>query len=950
MKTPYTLSKAITLLSNLVLNTLARYQIYVARIAYEIAKGIKPIHKSYTRSKITFGFCVLLVALFFIAPFSGYTQTTGDYKSVATGNWATLSTWNYYNGTSWVAATSYPGQNTGTGTVTIQGGYTVTLGQNITNTFTKLVIGDGIDGVDILAISAKIDVATPSVVVAIGGCFYFNTAVEFHLPTGATFIVLGPVVDGVTGVVVSGTCVDGQKIRIGGGAGEHFASCTGLPKDANPTLYSFSELNASGGVAELALSTSSNAPLCVGSSLYVTATVSGSGAATATFSWSGAGPSGYTYSSSNKTPTITGLASGSYTFTATAVDVNYTGFSKSQVLNVVVAPPSAGGTVTGGTEKCTGNTSGLLTLTGHTGTVTKWQLSTVSNFTTSTDIANTNSTYTSGALTTTTYFRAVVASGVCASANASATTVTIAPAKPTITTAISGPSIVCLSNPSVTFSIASVTNATSYSWTLPVGWSFNSGQGTNSVNVIAGNTNGTVTLTASNGCGTSNQVLYSSFSMVNTFYAVHNADVSALSSWTSSSNGTGINPYSFAVSGLTFQIPSGRTGNVNANYTINNATLQVEGTLSPLPSVTISGTGTLTGTGTVQCTRQSEFNVQYTIATKTLASVTVQYASVTGGQSISALTYAKLTLLNTSGTNTAMGNINVTTNLTTTAGGTLDMSTYILDGGLPTVSNAGTIRFSGASNGLAISTGTVEYSGTTQNIAAGTYTNLAISGGGTKTLAGVTTVNGVLALTNGIVRSSTSNSLAMGTSASYTGGTSNASFVDGPMTYTIATTAPTAKVFPVGTFGSIHKMEMTVVQTDATATTYIGQYFTGDANALGWSLPASGITNVSKLGYWHIAKSNQSIQGDGSDANLVSVVFTLHYNSNDAVNNPAQVLVAKSNSVTNKWMSGGVGNYTASTVTSTAFNGFSDLVLGSEGNGNPLPIELIDFNASIRKK
>jgi hypothetical protein len=106
------------------------------------------------------------------------------------------------------------------------------------------------------------------------------------------------------------------------------------------------------------------------------------------------------------------------------------------------------GAVTGGTNICSGSTSGTLTLAGHTGTISKWQSST--NGTTWSDIANTSNTYTSGALTQTTQFRAVVSTSVCGTANSTATTVTVRPAP---TASISGTTSVCqnASSPNVTF-------------------------------------------------------------------------------------------------------------------------------------------------------------------------------------------------------------------------------------------------------------------------------------------------------------------------------------------------------------------------------------------------------------------------------------------------------------------------------------------------------------------
>jgi len=93
-------------------------------------------------------------------------------------------------------------------------------------------------------------------------------------------------------------------------------------------------------------------------------------------------------------------------------------------VDIQVDPVSVGGSVAGGGTICSGSSSGLLTLSGHTGTITKWQ-SSVDNWVTPVDIANTSTTYTSGALTQTTQFRAVVTNGACSSANSAETTATI---------------------------------------------------------------------------------------------------------------------------------------------------------------------------------------------------------------------------------------------------------------------------------------------------------------------------------------------------------------------------------------------------------------------------------------------------------------------------------------------------------------------------------------------
>ncbi|NEW84215.1 MAG: hypothetical protein GZ094_17875, partial [Mariniphaga sp.] len=93
---------------------------------------------------------------------------------------------------------------------------------------------------------------------------------------------------------------------------------------------------------------------------------------------------------------------------------------------VEIIPPSVGGIILGASDVCIGSNSGLLTLSGHTGKVVKWQ-SSVSPFSTWTDIVNTTSAYAFDALTQTTQFRAVVQSGSCPAANSASATITVDP-------------------------------------------------------------------------------------------------------------------------------------------------------------------------------------------------------------------------------------------------------------------------------------------------------------------------------------------------------------------------------------------------------------------------------------------------------------------------------------------------------------------------------------------
>ncbi|MDA3883024.1 MAG: hypothetical protein PF481_07050 [Bacteroidales bacterium] len=115
--------------------------------------------------------------------------------------------------------------------------------------------------------------------------------------------------------------------------------------------------------------------------------------------------------------------------------------SKTVACSGSVDAQPVGGSVSGGTTICSGNTSETLTLASHTGTISKWQYSN-DNFSSDVhDIAHTSTTYTSGALTETTYFRAIISNGICSDAQSSSTTVTVL-SVPTGGT-VSGGSTIC---------------------------------------------------------------------------------------------------------------------------------------------------------------------------------------------------------------------------------------------------------------------------------------------------------------------------------------------------------------------------------------------------------------------------------------------------------------------------------------------------------------------------
>ncbi|MCX6182400.1 MAG: hypothetical protein NT150_10770, partial [Bacteroidetes bacterium] len=98
----------------------------------------------------------------------------------------------------------------------------------------------------------------------------------------------------------------------------------------------------------------------------------------------------------------------------------------SSVATITVDAASVGGTVTTEATVCSGANGATLTLAGNTGDITGWESST-DDFLSSTPIVNVTSTQDYLNLTTTTKFRAIVKSGVCASTTSAFATITVDP-------------------------------------------------------------------------------------------------------------------------------------------------------------------------------------------------------------------------------------------------------------------------------------------------------------------------------------------------------------------------------------------------------------------------------------------------------------------------------------------------------------------------------------------
>tara|TARA_R110002051_G_scaffold4587_2_gene25100 strand:+ start:8182 stop:9855 length:1674 start_codon:yes stop_codon:yes gene_type:complete len=162
-----------------------------------------------------------LIIFFLLLGYPILAQVTGDYRSKVSGNWSSSATWQIYNGSTWVNATTYPGQNSNVGTVTIGSGNTVTLNVNITTyTINKLVIGDRSGGNDTLSLpdNGSFQVNIMQLSVESDGILSWVKNADLFLPSGAQIYNNGGQ------ITTDKNCNSSQSIFIGN---EKFSNCNG---------------------------------------------------------------------------------------------------------------------------------------------------------------------------------------------------------------------------------------------------------------------------------------------------------------------------------------------------------------------------------------------------------------------------------------------------------------------------------------------------------------------------------------------------------------------------------------------------------------------------------------------------------------------------------------------------------------------------------------------------
>ena len=463
--------------------------------------------------------------------------------------------------------------------------------------------------------------------------------------------------------------------------------------------------------------------------------------------------------------TITGATASTFTATNLTATTYYRAVVTSGVcslattasVTITVSPTSVVGSIAGATSVCSGTNSTVLTLSGNTGTI-QWQSST-DNITFTTIAGATASTYTASNITATTYYRAVVTSGVCSSATTASVTITVSPTS--LPGSIAGATSVCSGTNSTVLTLSGNTGTIQWQWSTDNVTFFNIPSATTSTYSA---TNISVTtyyraVVTSGVCSSATTTVSTitvnpisvagSISGAATVCSGTNSTVLTLSGntgtiqWQSSTNNvtftsiTGANASTYTATNLTATTyyRAVVTSGVCSSATTASATITVNPTsvagsiagATTVCSATNSTVLTLSGnTGTIQW-QSSTDNVTFT----NIASAT---ASTYTATNISATTYYRAVVTSGVCSSATTASVTITVNPISVAGSIAGAAT-VCSGTNSTVltlsGNTGTIQWQSSTNNVTFTTitGATASTFTATNLTATTYYRAVVTSG-----------------------------------------------------------------------------------------------------------------------------------------------------------------------------------------------------------------------------
>lgn len=266
----------------------------------------------------------------------------------------------------------------------------------------------------------------------------------------------------------------------------------------------------------------------------------------------------------------------------------------SNYATISVSAPTVAGAISGDASKCAGVNATTFTLNGSTGTVLKWQSATAADFSgTVTDISNTTTAYTATNLAATTYYRAVVQSGVCAAANSTPATVTIYTA-PVVTTEPVSSQLIATGN-TVTLTVSG-TNISSYQWMKNDADISGATSATLSLSPLTVNDGGVYKLKMNNtGCNVTSNGYSVTPSII--LYSKSTGNLNIASNWGVNADGSGSTPVDFTRDEHTFVVANRASAATGGNLTIAG-TLDLKDGITVISPATTLTAGVIKRTGT----------------------------------------------------------------------------------------------------------------------------------------------------------------------------------------------------------------------------------------------------------------------------------------------------------------------------------------------------------------
>jgi len=280
-----------------------------------------------------------------------------------------------------------------------------------------------------------------------------------------------------------------------------------------------------------------------------------------------------------------------------AIVYSGTCFTTSSTATVTVSPASVGGTATAASSAICAGTNTTVTVAGYTGSI-QWQQSAngTSGWTNVTGGSGaTTATYTTPALSTTTYYRALVTSGACSSANSTTALVTVSAAS-VGGTASAAANALC-SGSGTTINLSGQTGSTIQWQQSPDGTSNWTTVASGSTAYSTGNltSNSYYRAVVTNGiCASSSSNVAGVFINPEFVWNGSSNDWSSSSNWKFSSISDNPNVPPLSCSNVTIpKLASGNYPTISAHTTINNLTINDGGSILGNSNLTVSGTTTM---------------------------------------------------------------------------------------------------------------------------------------------------------------------------------------------------------------------------------------------------------------------------------------------------------------------------------------------------------------------